>query len=473
MRCLQQILSIFIVVIIVISCGNDSTGPGSETGATTGTVEITTSTSGSDQDQDGYRVMLGKNEENISSNETISISGLDEGSYNTELSNIAGNCSVDGENPRTITVTAGETASTTFEVNCQEIEPVLEQKAKDAVLEVMRDKGWSFSKLVKSNSSSSTESDGPSGLDYITTDVNESGAREVYLFIGPDGHVIPSTEWQENNQSWCRNRELRYMRVPVKRFNLELFSFTDGFDVFAQYIDIETGEIEAQREGQSTSLVEAISDAWNKIEKPIKKPADPCGEKISNVTLTFEATTSHDLYHKDAGFTETFKEEINATVDLTYNDEDSMYVGSGDLDWANYYYSEGDCELPNSATLKVHKFVYGDPATANEETELQIQFRDMERTSCTSPDIGSFEIYPDFSFSWWLLHKDEIHKKVELDNWATTVEHIYAVHDWEVFESLPDLIGQKKYDHSTTVEDDDATNNISGESTLRIIHESN
>jgi hypothetical protein len=475
---------LFIVIGLITSCGSDSnsTGPDSSPDSdpdpdpepTTGTVEITTSTSGDDQDGDGYKVTLGNNEKDISSNETILFDNVDEGSYDAELSNIAGNCSVNGDNPRTITVTAGETTSATFEIQCQELQPVSEQEAVDAVEQVIQNKGWTVpSKSVNNTQTPTTANSDPNIFDFIATEVNNSGTRVVYMLIGPDGHLIPTSEWQENNQYKCQDEELRYMKAAQKRFNFKMFSLADGYDVFAQYIDIATGEIEAQREGQSASLVDAVTTAWDKIEKPAKKPADPCGDKISNLTLTFNAITNLENVFTD-GPTITTDEEVEAEVDLSYNTQDSMYTGSGDLTWANYNYSGGDCELPESARVTVHKFVYGDPTTTNGETELQIQFHDMpQNISCTSPDIGSFEIWADFSFSWWLLHEDEIHEKVDLDGLTATVEHIYALNDWEAVPVSPVIIVQKQYDHSTTRQTDDGPINVDGESTLRILNESN
>ncbi|MDZ7657911.1 hypothetical protein [Fodinibius sp.] len=475
MRRLLHISILFIVIGLLISCGSDSssTGPDSNPDSdpdpepTTGTVEISTSTSGDDQDDDGYKVTLGNNEKDISSNETISFDNLDEGSYDAELSNIAGNCSVDGDNPRSITVTAGETTSATFEIQCQEIQPVAQQEAVDAVKQVMQNKGWTApSKSVNDDQTPTTANSDPNIFDFIATEVNDSGTRVVYMLIGPDGHLIPTSEWQSNNQGKCKQESLRYMKAAQKRFNFKMFSLADGYDVFAQYIDIATSEIEAQREGQSSSLVDAITTAWDKIEKPVKKPADPCGDKISNLTLTFSAiTTLESISKESSSLSSTIKEQVEATVELNYDKQDSMYTGSGDLTWANYNHSELNCELPDPARLKVHKFVYGDPTTTNGETELQIQFHDMKKNSCN--------IHPNFSFSWWLLHENEIHKEVELDEWAITVEDIYALHNWEAVEVSPVIVVQKQYDHSRTVEDEDSINNVSGESMIRILHETN
>ena len=346
---------------------------------------------------------------------------------------------------------------------------VAEQEAVDAVKQAIENKGWEIPSKSSGTAQVSTKKDNePTILDYIETDVQDSGARQVYMLVGLDGQIIPNSEWQSDNQNRCIQESLRYLKAAKKRFSFDMFDYGGDYLVKSQYIDIQTGKIEEQQDAEHSSLVEATTNAWDKIQNrvAVKEPADYCGDKISNITLTFNSITR--LEHiPDAGdqFSSTVKEEVKAEIELTYEEKDGMYVGSGDLEWANFDHSEEDCDLPPPAQVKVHKFVYRNPATENGDTELQIQFRDMKRASCGE----SYGIYPDFSFSWWLLHRDEIHKKVELDNYLITIEYIYALHDWEAVEASP--VTQKQYDHSNTIEDEDATYNLSGESTLRILHE--
>lgn len=124
MRRLLRTIIPLLALAFVISCGDDSTGPETDPDSdpdpepTTGMVELTTSTSGEDQD-DGYVITLGDQEEDISANETLTFEDLEEDSYEAELTDVADNCSVGGENPRSVEVTAGETTSETFEVNCE------------------------------------------------------------------------------------------------------------------------------------------------------------------------------------------------------------------------------------------------------------------------------------------------------------------------------------------------------------------
>jgi len=91
------------------------------TGPTTGSLSVATATSGAsgDVDPDGYTVTLdGATSRAIGDNETTTFSGLTPGSHTVVLSGVAANCSVNGGTSRTVSVTAGNTASTSYAVNC-------------------------------------------------------------------------------------------------------------------------------------------------------------------------------------------------------------------------------------------------------------------------------------------------------------------------------------------------------------------
>jgi hypothetical protein len=83
-----------------------------------GSLRVITNTSGSTLDPDGYTLVLdgtlgytmGLNDEQI-------LSKLP-GQYSLELTEVAGNCTVAGDNPRTVTVPARETTVSTFQVTC-------------------------------------------------------------------------------------------------------------------------------------------------------------------------------------------------------------------------------------------------------------------------------------------------------------------------------------------------------------------
>jgi hypothetical protein len=88
-----------------------------------GSIRVQTSTDGEDQDPDGYQLLVdGAPAESMGNDDEAVISGLAPGDHNLELTGLAGNCTV-GDNPRTVTVTAGQETTTSFAVTCTAIPP--------------------------------------------------------------------------------------------------------------------------------------------------------------------------------------------------------------------------------------------------------------------------------------------------------------------------------------------------------------
>lgn len=86
----------------------------------TGTLELTTSTSGDDLDEDGYSVAVdGTDRGPVGIDETVTFE-VRTGDREVELRGIADNCEVQGANPRVLPVNDGQTTPTTFAVVCAE-----------------------------------------------------------------------------------------------------------------------------------------------------------------------------------------------------------------------------------------------------------------------------------------------------------------------------------------------------------------
>ena len=84
-----------------------------------GTITTTTVTTGTSLDPDGYvaRVNGGAGKE-IPANGTVTRGGLAPGTHTVQLDNVASNCQVQGENPRTVAVSGNATTAVTFSVTC-------------------------------------------------------------------------------------------------------------------------------------------------------------------------------------------------------------------------------------------------------------------------------------------------------------------------------------------------------------------
>lgn len=87
--------------------------------ASTGTVAATTTTTGDNIDADGYLVSVnGGTPEAIGVNATLDLTDVAAGDATVELSDIAPNCDVTGENPMTVTVVGGASTPAAFVVTC-------------------------------------------------------------------------------------------------------------------------------------------------------------------------------------------------------------------------------------------------------------------------------------------------------------------------------------------------------------------
>ncbi len=85
----------------------------------TGNLRVSTRTSGSSLDPDGYTVTLdGGSPRAVGINASVTYTNLAAGSHQIALSGVAANCTVSGNNPRTVTVPAGGTATPRFSVSC-------------------------------------------------------------------------------------------------------------------------------------------------------------------------------------------------------------------------------------------------------------------------------------------------------------------------------------------------------------------
>jgi hypothetical protein len=88
-------------------------------GATTGSLEVTSVTSGPSPDPDGYTLTVdGTDRGPLGSSGALAVAGLTPGDHMVGLSGVAGNCQVQGDNPRAVTMTAGASASAAFTVVC-------------------------------------------------------------------------------------------------------------------------------------------------------------------------------------------------------------------------------------------------------------------------------------------------------------------------------------------------------------------
>jgi PKD repeat protein len=98
------------------ACGGG--GGGLTFPATTGTLQVTTSTTGDEPDVDGYMLQVdGEPPAPIGPAGSFQRTEVTPGPHTLRLDNLASNCSV-ADNPRTVQIVAGDTLASAFEVTC-------------------------------------------------------------------------------------------------------------------------------------------------------------------------------------------------------------------------------------------------------------------------------------------------------------------------------------------------------------------
>ena len=93
--------------------GGDLSGP------TTGSLEVTTTTTGAEVDPDGYIVQVdAEDPQPIGSSSSFRSAGVTPGNHNIRLAGMRSNCTLEGDNPRPVTIAAGATTAVLFRVTC-------------------------------------------------------------------------------------------------------------------------------------------------------------------------------------------------------------------------------------------------------------------------------------------------------------------------------------------------------------------
>jgi hypothetical protein len=106
---------LFILGVTTINCGGDE--PANV--PTTGTLQVTIATTGAETDPDGYTLQVDEGPaQAIATSGSLQTPDIPPGSHTLKLNGVAANCSVAGENPRTVSVPAGQTATVSFSVTC-------------------------------------------------------------------------------------------------------------------------------------------------------------------------------------------------------------------------------------------------------------------------------------------------------------------------------------------------------------------
>lgn len=277
--------------------------------------------------------------------------------------------------------------------------------------------------------------------DYISTDETDNGTLQLKLWIGPDGHIIPGPEWRDNNPDFCKNQN-RYMKGAVKLINIKVHATVQ--EVTIQYIDVETGVIDQQQMGSGSGdqwLLEALNDAWNKMDVTLNPASGPCGDMM-RMQVTFRSEIEADGTYVE-GKTAIIFDHVAAEFNLTLHENESGYKGRGDLRWEEFYVIGGDyafenCNIPDAEMIVHDLKLPGMKEGTTEEIEMVIGFDEFQPPVCEGAQLVNM-----FEIGWMTLHFENEANLPEPDE--------FLILNWEISEQDEGTIATKRYDRTVTL----------------------
>jgi len=102
-----------LLVLLGTACSDGATTPDD------GRLRVSIQTTGGDRDNDGYTLVVGSNIHRFLFTNTTADVSIAAGTYTVSLEHVAENCTVSGANPRSVTLTSGQTLDVAFDVVCK------------------------------------------------------------------------------------------------------------------------------------------------------------------------------------------------------------------------------------------------------------------------------------------------------------------------------------------------------------------
>ncbi len=173
-----------------LSCSDGGDGPSGLT-FTTGVVSVSVMTTGPDR-PDGFRVALDEGAPRaIDVDGAVSFAGVDPGEHRLTLDAVSDNCAVGGPNPRSVSVTAGETTNVQFSVVCDPLTGTLEVGAETSGSDVDSD---GYGVAIDGDSSLPLDVDGslaPLELRVGSHDVELTDVADNCTVAGENPRTVP------------------------------------------------------------------------------------------------------------------------------------------------------------------------------------------------------------------------------------------------------------------------------------------
>lgn len=201
--------------------------------------------------------------------------------------------------------------------------------------------------------------------DYVSGNDRTARTRLVRVQIGPEGHMIPSEDWQLYHPAQCR-KQARETNAAAQLLTFQMQRTTESLDgltrhqyyTYVRLIDAESGIIKMMAEGESTvgrttandglmenpdaeGIPQALNKAMQKLGVTIETPSDGCGD----IRLVHQFGSVVD---DEFGFVAGYQNESASSMTYDWDFGDGSAAGPGDQVGRHVYTAKG------SYTVTVH-----------------------------------------------------------------------------------------------------------------------
>lgn len=245
----EKVVPVIILLSIglLISCSENPTSSGPDTEppnqnnpeVTTGTLEVLTATQGNGTDDDGYTITLdGGDSQPIGTDETITYTEIEEGTYSVEITGLDSGCSVEGDNPISADIVAEETSTLRFDITCEE-------STAEGTIAFSQRVGGVFEIFTVEADGTSKQQITDNGAEQSGVDISPDGTRIVFArqdiattkydiwvmnIDGSSQTQITTNEYNDRHPSWSPDgSKIAFETTRDGNFNIYVMN-ADGSD---------------------------------------------------------------------------------------------------------------------------------------------------------------------------------------------------------------------------------------------------
>lgn len=306
MRQSIPILVLCILTLSIASCDQTTTITGEK--PSSGSLKVSTETTGQDIDEDGYTLQFADQEVSLAANDSKMIENLTPKNYQLDLSQVASNCTIASEpSELKVEVVAGETVTVSIGVTCdkQAEDKVVISKEPDGTqtnqIYLMDSDGSNIQKLTDTDSNTrdlwpvfSNDGTKIAFVREINNGTNDF-SRNLYIMdvdgknlhqVTSSGRVVLAPSWSPDDSTLAYSEHTSSDRISSVSPGLEIYKIKIDGSAKTQLTDNDVLDRSPSWSPDGKKILyHSLRDGGNDLN--LMNPDGSQKEKLTNTSLTY------------------------------------------------------------------------------------------------------------------------------------------------------------------------------------------